>query len=374
MLPHWSEPPICSPQPCRSMQLHVVVGLQQHVAELGVGDALPLQASPHGIAVEHHVDREVLAHIAQELDRGQLTGPGQVVLHDRPCRRLVELDEPLQLSTDALGPVGDGVRGLHGALPAVAGVPDHPGGPACQHDRTVSGLLESAQREQRNEVAGVQAGRGRVESRIDRERPVGERVRQRVPVGRLRDQAAPFQLIEDAVTHPAIILYQSLPPVPEPADCADTPTPRGDPEARTARPDPPRCSPRPSVPRSRSTGVPSSRRIGAGRVEQVDPVVFHALFRGPSTDFPGRAPALGAGIKPRRSRATGSPSSMTAARNSTAAAASSQPHDHIGAHMDAVAAVGVHPAGRAEHHGVAQPRSAKRVRRRIGPGPSGGPP
>src|SRR3546814_7267362 len=53
-----------------------------------------------------------------------------------------------------LGPFGDGVRGLHRAFPAVTGVADHAGGATCQHDRTVSGLLESAQREQRNEMTG----------------------------------------------------------------------------------------------------------------------------------------------------------------------------------------------------------------------------
>ena len=61
-------------------------------------------------------------------------------------------------------------------------------------------------------VMCMQAGCSGIETRVDRERPVGERVRQRVPVGRLRDQAAPFQLIKDARTHPAIILYQSLLP------------------------------------------------------------------------------------------------------------------------------------------------------------------
>ena len=39
MLPHWSEPPTCSSQPWSLVQHAVVVGLQQHVAELGEGDA-----------------------------------------------------------------------------------------------------------------------------------------------------------------------------------------------------------------------------------------------------------------------------------------------------------------------------------------------
>ena len=39
MLPHWSLPPICSSQPCSVVQVHEVVGLQEHVAELGVAQA-----------------------------------------------------------------------------------------------------------------------------------------------------------------------------------------------------------------------------------------------------------------------------------------------------------------------------------------------
>src|SRR3712207_9145149 len=65
---------------------------------LGVGDALAFEAPAHRVAVEHHVDREVLTDVAEELDRRQLPRPRQVVLHHRPGRRVVELDEPLELT------------------------------------------------------------------------------------------------------------------------------------------------------------------------------------------------------------------------------------------------------------------------------------
>ncbi len=117
------------------VKFDVVVGLQQQVAELGVGDAFPVQPAADGVAVEHHVDREVLADIAQELDRRHRRRPGEVVRHHRARGRVVEIDEPLQLAADALGPLGDGVGGVEGALAGVARVADHPGRSAGQHDR-----------------------------------------------------------------------------------------------------------------------------------------------------------------------------------------------------------------------------------------------
>ena len=65
-----------------SMQLDVVVGLQQHVAELRVGDPLTFQPSPNGVPIQHHVDREVFTDVAQQLDRRHRAGPLEVVLDD----------------------------------------------------------------------------------------------------------------------------------------------------------------------------------------------------------------------------------------------------------------------------------------------------
>ena len=50
-----------------------VVGLEQHVAELGVGDALvrTLEAALDGLLGHHLVDREVLAHVAEVLEGGE---------------------------------------------------------------------------------------------------------------------------------------------------------------------------------------------------------------------------------------------------------------------------------------------------------------
>ena len=64
---------------------------------------------------------------------------------------------------------------------------------------------------------------------------------------------------------------------------------------------------------------------------------------------------------------------MAAALNNTAAAMPSGPHDDIGAHVDAVAAIGVQVPGRPEHHRVTAVETAKRVRRGVRPRAVGNP-
>ena len=62
------------------VQVPEVVGLQQHVAELGVRDAvLAVDAAAHGVLGDHLVDREVLADVAEELEHVIGVGPVGVV-------------------------------------------------------------------------------------------------------------------------------------------------------------------------------------------------------------------------------------------------------------------------------------------------------
>ncbi len=70
MLPHWSLPPTWSRQPYVVEEMEVVVGLEQHVAELGERDPLiwTLQPGPDRLLGHHLVDGEVLADVPQELD------------------------------------------------------------------------------------------------------------------------------------------------------------------------------------------------------------------------------------------------------------------------------------------------------------------
>ena len=139
----------------------------------------------------------MLANVAQELDGRHRAGPFEVVLDDRAGGRAVEIDEALQLSADPLGPFGDGVRLVETALTDVTRVADHAGGPACQRDRAVAAALKAAQRQQRHQVSGMQAGGSGVEAGVYRHRPALRFGAQRVEVGGLRDQPTPAQLVEN---------------------------------------------------------------------------------------------------------------------------------------------------------------------------------
>jgi hypothetical protein len=68
----------------------------------------------------------------------------------------------------------------------------------------VPGHLEAPQRQQLDEVADVQPGRGRVEADINRDHAGIKRFAQLVQVGGQRDQAAPAQLVDD-VGHGCIV-------------------------------------------------------------------------------------------------------------------------------------------------------------------------
>jgi hypothetical protein len=83
-LPHWSLPPVCR------VQVQEVVGLQQHVAELGEADAvLPLQAGADRFLGDHIINREVLAGIPQEIHQVERKQPVGVI--DQPGRVAFDL-------------------------------------------------------------------------------------------------------------------------------------------------------------------------------------------------------------------------------------------------------------------------------------------
>ncbi len=67
-----------------SEEVHEVVGLQDHVAEFGVGDALVAvgEALADGVLLDHHVDGEVLADVAEHIEVGDGAEPVEVVDHD----------------------------------------------------------------------------------------------------------------------------------------------------------------------------------------------------------------------------------------------------------------------------------------------------
>src|SRR5699024_4117521 len=131
-----------------AVQVNEVIRLQQHVGELGVGDAVGSEATLHGVAGKHRVQREVLAEVAQEVDDRHLADPVSVVDQRRGVQvlaRLLELrtsleeEESAQLLLDVLHVLGDLFLGQHGALAHVARVTDHAGGTTRQGESLVPG-------------------------------------------------------------------------------------------------------------------------------------------------------------------------------------------------------------------------------------------
>src|SRR5699024_10239218 len=106
-----------------AVQVNEVIRLKQHVGKLRVGDAICCQATLHGVAGEHRVQRKVLAQVAQEVDDGHLADPVSVVDQRRGVQvpaRLLELstsleeEESAQLLLDVLHVFGDLLLGQHG--------------------------------------------------------------------------------------------------------------------------------------------------------------------------------------------------------------------------------------------------------------------
>ena len=75
------------------IQVQEVVRLEQHVAELGVGDS-GVESSLHGLFLHHHIDAEVLANIAQEGHEPLFHEPVGVVQHEGTRLFRVEVEQP----------------------------------------------------------------------------------------------------------------------------------------------------------------------------------------------------------------------------------------------------------------------------------------
>ncbi len=140
----------------------------------------------------------MLADVTQELDRREARGPVVVVDHRRRVAAL-EGQEPLELPPDARTPRLHGVQVVHLTLAGLLGVTDHAGGTADEPVGLVAGVLEPAQGEDLQQVAHVQARGCRVEPAIELDHALGQLGAQGVEVGRVRDQAAPLELVEKVV-------------------------------------------------------------------------------------------------------------------------------------------------------------------------------
>ena len=182
--------------------MEVVVGLEQHVAELGVGDALlgALEAGLDGLLGDHLVDGEVLADVAEEVDEAVAAEPLGVVEQQALglARRRRQVEEaaragpgsprgwPASCSAES--------RGRSSDLPP--GSPIRPGAAAGEQDRAMAGELQPAQGEDAEQVADMQAVGGRVEAGVGGRRPGVEQRPERF-VAHLVDEAAKREILRE---------------------------------------------------------------------------------------------------------------------------------------------------------------------------------
>ena len=155
-------------------QMQEVVGLQQHVAELGEGDplTLPIQAGLHRLLRHHLIDGEVLPDVPEELEERHGSQPVGVV--EQECLRVAgagaEVEESAQLPSDPLE-VGSQIRlgQQRPFLRLAARVADEPGTPAGQGDGPVSAELHATKGADLEEMPDVEAIGSGGEAAIDGE-------------------------------------------------------------------------------------------------------------------------------------------------------------------------------------------------------------
>ena len=180
------------------VKLAEIVALQQGIGKLGIGNALvlTLQALLHGVALDHGVDREMLADVAQEIEAVHAAEPVMVIRHAGRVIAL-EAEERGDLVADVVDPAGNHFGGVQLAFAGLeAGVADHAGGAADQGDRAVPGILEAFEDQHRHQVAQMQAVRRRIEAAIERDLLLAQQLVECLRVGQLRDQTARVQVLE----------------------------------------------------------------------------------------------------------------------------------------------------------------------------------
>ena len=176
-------------------ELEKVEALQNLVAELGVADALiGVQSRRNRVFLEHRADAEVLADLAQEVDRAQRGGPVEVVDEAHRVLALVR-EKARHLRLQACHPLFNGLAAVQGALGGRARITDQTGRATDEAEGLVPLQLEPTQKQQLHKVAEVQAGSGRVEAAVIGERSALEQLAERLGVGRYVHQPAPLELV-----------------------------------------------------------------------------------------------------------------------------------------------------------------------------------
>ena len=175
-----------------------VVTLQQAVGEFGVGNPLILahQTLLHRFFLDHGIDREVLANVAQEFKAVHAAEPVVIIGHHGRVRA-VEVEEGRHLVADFADPAGDDLRRIELALGRLeAGIADHARGAADQRDRLVPSLLETSEDQHRDQMPEVQAVSRRIEAAIQRHRFLREQLVERLGIGHLGDQTTGVQILD----------------------------------------------------------------------------------------------------------------------------------------------------------------------------------
>ena len=191
--------------------------LEQHVTELGVADAdlAVFHSGAHAFLLDHLIDGEMLADVAEEIEASHVFRPGSVIHEPRRVRFCVEIEQPTQLLLHAGDVRRDRLLREQVALGGFATrIANGPGRAACNCDRMMAKQLKPSQAKQWNEVANVQAVSGRIEAAIKNDwrslQPIGKNElsvqilwsnQSSVPVfnsgRRIGNQPAPFQLVQD---------------------------------------------------------------------------------------------------------------------------------------------------------------------------------
>src|SRR6478609_9041048 len=178
-------------------EMQEIVSLQEHVAELGVTDALlaVLQAIPDRVLLDHHVDREVLADVAQHLQVADALEPIRVV-QDDGCIRSAEIQQALEDRALAGHVLLDLLERHQGALRVLAGwIADHAGAASGDHDGAVACLLKASQEQDRDQVANRERIPSWVEAAIHGARTL-QMSAQPIRVRLLMNQAAKREIFE----------------------------------------------------------------------------------------------------------------------------------------------------------------------------------
>src|SRR5699024_4445694 len=124
-----------------AVELEVVVTLELWVGEVGEGQtALARRARRDGLLRWRPIERKVLAHIAEEIDGGELRGPIEVV-DDLRGMGAIEVEELLALGADLRHPLLDDLARVERPLPRHPRIADEAGGPTDEGERVVAGLL-----------------------------------------------------------------------------------------------------------------------------------------------------------------------------------------------------------------------------------------